>query len=75
MDVTQAVSDPDVRAKQAAVKGNVLSHRGLFEQSVSVSRAAGTPFDEDLVRVVLGKFSELESRIEKTITEAECEDI
>ncbi len=75
MNVTERVSDPDLRAQQAAVKGKVLSHRGQFEQSVSVSRAAGTPFDEDLVQVVLGRFSELESRIEKTITEDECEEI
>lgn len=53
----------------------MLLYRGLFEQSVSVKRSAGTPFNEDHVRVVLGKFSELESRIEKTITKAEWEKI
>jgi len=71
MNITERLDDPNVKESQATIKTSVISYRNQFELSLTVSRSAGSPLDDDFVRVVIGKFAELESRIDKTATEAE----
>jgi len=76
MDEMGPTSNPEeAKDSRATLKSTVMAYRGQFEQSVCVSRASGSPFSEEFVQVVMGKFSELEARVEKTSTDSEWESI
>lgn len=76
MDEIEPTSNlEEVKSSRATLRSAVIAYRGQFEQSVCVSRSSGSPISEDLVQVVMGKFCELEARVEKTNTESEWESI
>ncbi len=75
MDESTQVISSELREAREAARGAVIAYRGQFEQSVSVSRGMSAPLDEELIKVVIRKFGDLEARAEKAATETELEQI